>query len=397
MSSEIDKVINPGDFIIVQRQKYTKLHKMKPHGNMTLGSFTIEMDNILGNKYWDVFQMKNKGKKIYTLEKTEDASAINSNLNIEQSGSDNRNIEADDNNQTLTSEEINRLKDEELNCNNIVEKLITNSKTFNEKTEYAQEKYIKKKSKKYFEYVQIKKPTIKLLTEMFYRFEPIKVLNLRVEELSQILAYSNIQSEGIHLLYDSGTSGLVPAALMHAIGPENDGKLIHMHPGNECQKTAIKAMQFPDEQEKRCLNVNLFSVLRHFHQNIPADLEETPPAKKQKIEEKKTPLWRLENEQACILLKKGVDSLVIVAKSHPIGLVDALEQFLLPSRNLVVFCLYQEPLQELYSHLKRKHYFLSIRIYSNWGRNYQILPERTHPNTNMTLGGYILSAVKISL
>ncbi|KAL3271971.1 hypothetical protein HHI36_022440 [Cryptolaemus montrouzieri] len=406
----MEETIKVGDYIIVQRQNYTKLHKLKGHGTILLGSFNIEMDNCIGERYFDTFQIKNvpNSKRNYTLEKIENLSLVSSNLNVEESGNDNRNIEADDNNQTMSSEEINKMKDEELSSNNIVEKLISNSKTFSTKTGFSQEKYIKKKSKKYCEYIQIRRPSIRLMAQMFYRQDPAKILGIRIDDLSQILTYSNIQSEGTHVLYDSGTSGLMSAALMETIGPNTTGKLIHMHPGNECQKVAFLAMEYPEEQRKRCINVNLYSVLRQFYQGNPGEgdsiepneqssnaenqVTEEPDAKRRKVER---PNWQVDNEEACELLKKGVHSIVITAKEHPVNIVDALEPFLLPSRNLVVFSTFKEPLEELYFHLKTKLNYLAVKLSTNFMRNYQVLPERTHPEVNMTNGGYLLTGIKI--
>ncbi|EFA04885.1 tRNA (adenine(58)-N(1))-methyltransferase non-catalytic subunit TRM6-like Protein [Tribolium castaneum] len=391
-------VIKVGDFVIVQRQGYTKLHKLKAHGTLSLGSFTVELDNIVGEKYGATFQMKNfpGNRKLFTLEKVDEMPGITS-INIEKSGLDNRNITDDGQSQNLTTEDISKLKSEELNSNSIVEKLINNSKTFNSKTEYSQEKYIKKKEKKYFEYVQIRRPTIRLLATMFYRQDPSKTLGIRIDDLSQILTYSNIQSQGTHLLYDSGTSGLLPAALLHQLGGGSPAHLIHLHPGNECQKSALVAMNFPPEQLNRCINVNLYSVLRCYYQQKET-FDDPPASKKMKIEEgavPKKPNWQMENERACQLLNKGVDSLIIASKEHPNALVSQLAQFLTGGRNLIVFNQSREPLQDLYLHLKEKLDFIHIKIVTNFMRNYQVLANRTHPEVNMTTGGYILTAFKL--
>ncbi|CAG9862025.1 unnamed protein product [Phyllotreta striolata] len=338
--------IKIGDYVVVQRQGYTKLHKLKAHSKLILGSFNIEMDNIVNEKYSDTFQMKNTpgNKKHYILEKVQQINSPVETLNIEKSGSDNRHITNDNEiSQVLTKEDIDKLKDEELNSNNIVGQLVNNSKTFSMKTEYSQEKYIKKKEKKYFEYVQIKRPTIRILAQMFYRQDPTKTLGIRIDDLSQILAYANIHSEGNVVLYDSGTSGLMSAALMNALGHSSTGQLIHMHPGNECQRNAFIAMQFPKEQSERCINVNLYSVLRCFYQQKNTFQEqeeiEEPEAKRQKTEEtsaqKKS--WQLDNERACKILNEKVDCLIITAKEHPVNIVKELIQFLNGNRNLVVF------------------------------------------------------------
>lgn len=392
----MENLIKAGDYVIVQRQGYTKLHKIKEHGIITLGQISIELDNCIGQKYFETFQMVLKNKKAYTLEKVDQATTV---LDIKREiyGMDNRNIMDDGNSQNLSKDDITRLQEESVSSTDIVEKLIENSKTFNDKTEYSQEKYLKKKEKKYFRFIQIRKPTIRLLAQMFYRQDPSKTLGMRIDDLSQLLTYTNIQSDGDYVLYDSGTSGLVTAAVMHAIGSNTKGRLIHMHPGNECQKNAFLAMQFPKEQNERCINVNLYSVLRCFYQNKNSYTEEEQPCKKMKLEESaiKKPCWQIENEKACKILLNKIDGLVIVSKEHPVNIVSALQPFLKGSRNLVVFNVIKEPLQDLYVHLKSKCDFVCIKLSNNFMRNYQVLPERTRPDMLMTNGGFILTAHKL--
>lgn len=383
-------IIKPGDHIIIQRQDYTKLHKLREHGAINLGNFSIELDNIVGCRYFDSFQMilKPATKKVYTLQKVEEITSVTQ-LNIEKSGKDNRNITDDGESQKMTKDDIVKLRDEDLSSSVIVGKLISNSTTFASKTEFSQEKYLKKKEKKYFEYVQIRRPTIRLLAQLYFRQDPSKTQGLRIDDLSQILTYSNIQSEGNYIVYDSGTSGLVTAALMNAIGAQTTGKLIHMHPGNECQKNAFVAMQFPAEQTDRCINVNIYSVLRCFYQNhgVYEETEEEPP--------KKRPCWQFENQRACAILQEKVDGLIVISKEHPVNIVEKLNNFVKGGRNLVVFNLLKEPLQDLYVFLKNRTDFINIRVSNNFLRYYQILPERTHPQVNMNCGGFVLSATKL--
>ncbi|KAJ8977575.1 hypothetical protein NQ317_016101 [Molorchus minor] len=267
---------------------------------------------------------------------------------------------------------------------------------------------------------------------MFHRQDPTKILGMRIDDLSQMLTYANIHPEGNHLLYDSGTSGLMPAAIMSAIGYNTKGFLIHTHPGNECQKSAFIAMQFPQEQTERCINVNLYSVLRCFYQNKAEyskhnkkdnssekelsnqnetssgnsenakghDYNDTsePSAKKPKIEDvtSQKKQWQIDNEAACRILEKKVDSLIITAKEHPVNIVKELIQFLNDGRSFVVFGSLKEPLQDLYLYLKSRADIVSIKLSNNFMRYYQVLPGRTHPEVNMNSGGYILTGFKLN-
>ncbi|XP_025830991.1 tRNA (adenine(58)-N(1))-methyltransferase non-catalytic subunit TRM6-like [Agrilus planipennis] len=429
----MDETLEAGKYVIVQRQKYTKVYKLQKNGILALGNRRIEMSNVIGHRYFDTFKivLSPDKKNLYTLEKTENVTSA-SELDIEESGEDNRNITDDRSSQALSKEDIDKLRDEALGSSEMIEKLITNSKSFKLKTKMSQEKYISKKEKKYFEYIQIRKPTIRLLAETYYRLDPSKVLGVRIDDLSQILTYSNVQSDGNFLLYDSGTSGLISAAIMNAIGANTTGKLVHAHPGNECQKAAFLAMNFPKEQVERCINVNLYSVLRWYYQgdvqkndeskdetevNNQTKEEQPTVVETSKDEENeapkgikrthndqenstsgpsaKRPCWHFDNQKACEILKDKIDALIIVAKEHPESIVEELVQFLNPSRALVVFSMISEPLEDLYVYLKKRSDFVNIRVTNNFMRYYQVLPERTHPEITMNFGGYLLSATKI--
>lgn len=224
----------------------------------------------------------------------------------------------------------------------------------------------------------------------------------------------------------------MPAAITNTIGANTKGHLIHMHPGNECQKNAFIAMQFPHEQINRCINVNIYSVLRCYYQNKNSysqnvenneketisgcnsnilgspntcaqidnkDIleEDEPSVKKLKLEEiipKRS--WQIDNERACRILDKKIDSLTVTAKEHPVTIVAELISFLNGNRNLVVFNCLREPLQDLYIYLKSRCDIVNIRFMNSFMRNYQVLSGRTHPEVNMTNGGYILTATKLN-
>ena len=63
-------------------------------------------------------------------------------------GEDNRDL-TDKDNQKLSRDEINKMREEGVDGVEIVEKLIENSETFQNKTKFSQEKFLKKKAKKY--------------------------------------------------------------------------------------------------------------------------------------------------------------------------------------------------------------------------------------------------------
>lgn len=430
--------INVGDYLVIKRQKYTKLQKFSNLETVVhLGKDQIELRGAENHLYHSTFQLipkEGRNKRYYTLEPVATASEIRNlkQLLIKESGTDNRNIVDDRNTQNLTTEEILKLREECESSSEVIGKLVENSKSFAAKTEYSQEKYLKRKEKKYFEYVQIKRPTIRLISDIYWRLDADKILGVRFDTLSQIISYSGICGVGNFLLYESGTNGLLPAAFLNSIGANTKAKLVHLHPGNVAQKQAVLAMGFPLEQLNRCISANIYSILRHYYQeenkngvqlvsteesemqsvengsedNSFAELGEKrkkdsvenvgPEAKQLKLAEITKQQWELDNAAGCELMKEKFDALVIIAKEHPYNIIKSLLPFVKPSRPLVVFCSLKEILLECYTELKTSGNATYLRITSNWMRPYQILPNRTHPDVTMSANsGYLLTGYTI--
>uniref|UniRef100_A0A1A9W3X5 tRNA (adenine(58)-N(1))-methyltransferase non-catalytic subunit TRM6 n=1 Tax=Glossina brevipalpis TaxID=37001 RepID=A0A1A9W3X5_9MUSC len=279
--------IQLGDYIILQRQKYTKLVKFSnADSTAMLGKEQLELGNILDQPYFSTFKMcpkeelgrSHRGRqRLHTLEICTDIELpnIREALGISSCGPDNRNIIDDGDSQSLKPDDIEQLRDEYNESTKIIEKIVENSKTFHTKTEYSQEKYLKKKEKKYFEFVQIKQPNIRLIAEIYYRQDAERIMSIRMDTLSQIISYSGVSAYGNYLMYESGTNGLLPAAFLNAMGSNTEACLVHMHPGNVAQKQAVLALNFPEEQGRRCISVNIYSVLREYYQGENSKEEES--------------------------------------------------------------------------------------------------------------------------
>lgn len=288
-------------------------------------------------------------------------------------------------------------------------------------------------------YLQIRRPNLRMIAEIMYRLDSDKILGLRMDALSQLISYSNVSSTGNFLLYESGSNGLVSAALLNSIGANTDGKLVHIHQGNVPQKQALLALNLPDEQMDRCIAVNLYSVLRQYYQKSGGlkrtvddvdgnDVIDCPPTKIAKIENgnkdeldfmnsvelsdseaidsaesavadgnlKPIPKWVLDNERACELFREKLDSFVIVAKEHPVAILNAFLPFIKPSRPVVVFSTSREILLEAFAELKGSGKVTGLRLTSNWCRMYQVLPNRTHPDVMMSgHSGFLLCGFTI--
>lgn len=495
---ENEDVIKAGSYVIVKKQKYSKVYKVSPNGVLMLGKDEINMQEIIGKRYWTTFEMiPAKGsKRAFTLKAIQEAESWDDLKNTLSSGFDNRCITDDGTSQKLSKEEILQLQESGKSGKEIIGTLIENSKSFLAKTEYSQEKYIKKKEKKYLRYLVICKPTIVALHEVYFRLDHTRIGGLRMDALSQLLSYSDVQSDGLYMLYDSGSQGLPAASMLHRIGANTTGVLINMHPGNIPQLAIVQAMNFPKEQTDRHITVNIYSFLRLHYQGESALLNDISVTKtvstpntsqlesneilnssnnlkqeakvednaeiskvdrsidgntseivsngvldisnskdienkeidinatvqstdsineckgsnneekveniqnlKRKSEDPsetvpiKKPKWLMDTQYALDLVKGSkARGLVIVAKEHPLNIIKSLMPFLGASRPFVIFHVYREPLQETYVALKQTQNVVNLRLFSNFLRSYQVLPDRTHPDIlTSDTGGYILT------
>lgn len=204
------------------------------------------------------------------------------------------------------------------------------------------------------------------------------------------------------MLYETGCQGLVSATLMNAIGAA--GTIIHVHPGNIPEKHALLQLNLSPERMDQILCVSIFNLVRKTTPitNKDANRDAAADGKRKADEnplepEKKRPRWEEREEKALsIVRERKIDGLLVVCKEHPGNILKRLLKHLEPSRPFVVFLAVREPLQQLFLELKTRSDVTNIRLTENWLRSYQVLPDRTHPDINMSgSSGFLLSGVKV--
>lgn len=98
-----------------------------------------------------------------------------------------------------------------------------------------------------------------------------------------------------------------------------------------------------------------------------------------------------------ILSTVKADGLIIICKEYPIHLINRLIKLVAFSRNMVVYSMYQEPIVKLFCELKLRKDVIGVKLTESFLRNYQVLPDRTHPEINMSSsGGFLLTATVVS-
>merc|ERR550519_543294 len=350
-------------------------------------------------------------------------------MNVE-SGEDNRDLLDNESSQKLSKQEIVKMREDGVDGKEIVEKLIENSETFQNKTKFSQAKFLKKKAKKYHQYILVRKPSIRLLMEIHYKADPMKLMNLRIDSLAQILNGTNVRSGGRYLVYETGAQGIVVASVLERVG--TNGKVVHIYQTGQPQTNCLTAMNFSKDvldnlkviniQHLRSLEQGQDILVNHFQPKNDQNGETSePPTKKPHIEgsdnqngdttdhlkskshaskpngkTEEKPLRMNLREQSVatydLIKSEPFDGLIIVCKQHPSALLLYLSKFIGPSRPFAVYSPYKEPLLEAYMAVKEASSAINCILSETWLRYHQVLPERTHPTVNMSGGGgYLLT------
>jgi tRNA (adenine-N(1)-)-methyltransferase non-catalytic subunit len=144
-------------------------------------------------------------------------------------GEGNAFIVDDPTSQKLSQEQIEKMK-LELNESDIINSLCKNNSAFDQKTEFSKLKYIKRKQKKFQKVFRPLECTALNYCTFYLQKNPSKILNIRIDTLSQMLTLSNVRY-GSRLLLVDDMSGLLTLACLERMGIRSNiaGELFVFH------------------------------------------------------------------------------------------------------------------------------------------------------------------------
>ncbi|XP_073409979.1 tRNA (adenine(58)-N(1))-methyltransferase non-catalytic subunit TRM6 [Dendrobates tinctorius] len=447
------RLICEGDYVVLKREDVFKAVQVQRRKKVIFEKQWIYLDNAVGKNYGTMFEITGGGN-------LQTKSNVVDSAEPKEAGADNRHIVDDGKSQKLTRDDIEALKEKGIKGQEIVQQLIENSTTFRDKTEFAQEKYIKKKKKKYEAHIAILKPTARILSIMYYAREPGKICQLRYDTLAQMLTLGNIHA-GSKVMVMETCAGLVLGSVMERMG--GYGSVIQMYPGSGPVRAATDCFGFPksfyktlyefplnklealisgtgnyscpvipaeentekteeesgtsnNEKQEATRNVVGDSLAEQSEEGMETNQPEDEEVKRGEISEghkggqdddknqlaiekkrKQDERRKRESDAAKLLQDRNADGLIIASRFHPTPLLLTLLEFVAPSRPFVVYCQYKEPLLECYTKLREKGGVINLKLSETWLRNYQVLPDRSHPKLVMSSGGgYILHGITVA-
>jgi hypothetical protein len=158
--------------------------------------------------------------------------------------------------QRLTTADISLLRSQGLSGSQIIQHLMKNSITFNIKTSFAQEKYIKRKEKKYTKRYQILPCTPTTIIDSANYKNREKVCNMRYDTLAQCLSFSGVCA-GSKILVVESMSGLITGAIAYRM--RGKGQILSLYGGQQPHLDMVRQYNLTTE-EINIIEVNIIII-----------------------------------------------------------------------------------------------------------------------------------------
>eukprot|EP00112_Aurelia_sp_Birch-Aquarium-sp1_P004068 Seg1461.3 transcript_id=Seg1461.3/GoldUCD/mRNA.D3Y31 product="tRNA adenine58-N1-methyltransferase" protein_id=Seg1461.3/GoldUCD/D3Y31 len=431
-----ESIISMKDGVILRRGGSLKFIKAHPGRKERMDNFNFYSDNMIGKAFGKAYKVQGS-----QLVESDPLEFENESEDIRKEEHDNREIVDDNESQKMSKDDIMKLKEEGVTGQQIIDKIVDNSATFQEKSNYSKAKYLKKKKKKHLAYFITCKPTARLLSQLYFTKAATKVLEMRPDTLAQMLTWANIKN-GSNVLLAETCQGLVLGSILERLGDK--GQIVQAYPGNFPVRIILDQFNFPEEKKSKQIcgfslesleEIKLsqgndvveitdpiegeekmdglvvkeeidevemsdkgetvksdFETLDNAKEDSSFNNQENVPCNKYYTKEKREG----EEKRALVYLKqKNLDALIIATKHHPLSLMLELLEYIKPSSPIIIYCQYKEPLMECYKYLRDESLAINVNLTETWFRDMQVLPNRTHPVITMSArSGYILRALK---
>lgn len=383
-----NRTIKPGHTVLFRLPSGdTRSLVIKADQEVNFGKFgKFNTNSILGHPLGLEYELVGEELKVVPpkpLEELEDTEATNEFINDGQSV------------QPLSSDDIERLKKENVSAGVIIEAQINKHVSYHLKTEYSKDKYRKRKEAKFSKSFATLEPTLYNISEYWFFKEPAKVRELRSDAIAQMLCHANVHPGGRYLTVDDGCGILVAAIIERLAGK---GRLIVIH-NTESPPAhfAVDHMNFP----RNYLDVMTAMNWAYTDVNWSVDYHSDDESEKKNEKQRSRLQKRKRLIESLSLLREELfkgewDGLLVSSEYEPYSVVEVLESFLAGSANIVVHHPNIRILADAQAKLRQSPQYLGPSLTEIWTRRYQVLPGRTHPLMNMSgSAGYLLHAIKV--
>ncbi|KAG5638385.1 hypothetical protein H0H81_000281 [Sphagnurus paluster] len=387
--------IQTGDLVLLRIPngdvKGVKIEKDSTVTIGRLGSFYA--NDLITQPYGLTYEIVDKKLRVVpprTLQEVEDTDATNELIN------DGEFV------QPLTIDEIQKLKVSGVHVSDMIKKQIEAHANYSLKTEYSKEKYKKRKEEKYSKSFTTIEPTLFNVCEYWFKKDQMRIRDIRVDSLSQMLNLANIRPGGRYIAVDDA-SGLVIAGILERMGGE--GRLLTICDTDSPPAYPVVAnMNFkPHVTSNVLVSLNWATSEEEYTPIIPpSDIPKEQirsERQKSRLNKRKAVTDLLANTREELFngeFDSLPPSLIVASEYDPWSILQKLVPYVGGSGSIVVHSPHIQILSDLQTQMRNTSHYLCPNITESWLRRYQVLPGRTHPTMATSgSGGYILHALKI--
>jgi tRNA (adenine-N(1)-)-methyltransferase non-catalytic subunit len=441
-------LIQRGDYVIVKMHDEVSTCIIKVDGDQKICRSKVSTKGLVGAPYGTVFQVS--GRQLVCVEDTKEldmldvpveyfasdlppptSSSSSSSSSSSGGPGDDEGVVAGDNRGYVDSNTAQRLKPDDIkqmraagaSGKTIIQNLIRNSDTWAAKTEFAQEKWLKRKQKKYVRLMRIIKACPRTVCEVYVAKNrdkvcmcavlsslpshpyqclthtcPVQVCGLRWDTLAQMLSFSGLHAGSRALVFD-GVLGLVVGACAYRMRGHGtvlaafDGQQPHFTvvdmlnlraedlnviqtvPSEELAPAAdnVRAQGFvqctPEEVARQDAEAQALAaaatqaaaaVKAAHHPELVADAAVSQRVRNAKPHQG---CGRQYEPVARVRreLRAGATCLIIASRHHPLSVLQECLALLVPSSPFVVYCEHVQPLVACYLHVTERRLAVKVR------------------------------------
>ncbi|PWN26866.1 Gcd10p-domain-containing protein, partial [Jaminaea rosea] len=411
--------------------KYVALKALRGSNVASLGKFgSFDLEDLEGVPYgwtWEIGPPKESNES-ETESKGDEGTAAKTNATNEDIYDDpSRPSDPEAGSRHLTMLDIQALKSSGLEGQALIDNLTKASSSFEKRTVFSQDKFVRRKEAKHLRLFTPIPPTLATLVE--YNFgtlasggatgQPDKVRGMRLDTVSQMLSSANVGAGGRYLVVDGTSGGLLIAACLERMGGR--GRLIAVHDYEVAPEwEMVKAMNLPpssyapevltgvnwaqldpsgDGEDEEFPEVPEHLSLSEYSKSSPENvkLHRLRDRERSKALKKYAAVSALRSLRDEILQRPGsFDGLLVSSPHDAYSVLSTLLPLLKGSGSFVLHSPYMQPLVETHAALRGREDVVNVGLSEPWIRRWQVLPGRTHPEMmTSSTGGYLLSGVRV--
>lgn len=232
--------------------------------------------------------------------------------------------------------------------------------------------------------------------------------DLRLDSLSQVLNFANVQFGGKYLVMDD-TKGLLMGALIERAVPdvslENGTKIVVVHEDIQFQPNLLKMFNFTEIQLSSLFEIHVRDCVPECIEALEWTQDQDPEKLRlyaDKIESRRLKFVEKQQrrlEARSLLDSKNFTSVILAVDPEAYSyesLVDTWANYLIPGGVLVAYSTSKEALNAAFYDALMSKRFTDIRLTESFLRPYQTAEGRMHPHMTCNgHGGFILSMIRI--